>query len=318
MIDSTRRSFSKAAVATLLAPAWLDAFAQAPAAQRGTQVVLLGTKGGPTPSPQRSQPANLLLVDGKPYVIDCGNGVATQLVKAGVRLNALDDVFVTHLHSDHVADLGTLLLLAWGSGLKTPVHLFGPPRLGKMIDDFVDMQKVDLDIRESEEGRPHLASLIQVKEIDAGGVVMEDDRVRVTAALVDHYTLKPAFAYRFDTRSSQGPRSVVFSGDTTYSENLIRLAKDADVLVHEVMYLPALEKLMAADNNAPTLLDHLMKAHTTTEQLGKVAAAARVKTLVLSHLVPGADPAITDAMWTEGVRKYYDGRIIVGQDLMTI
>lgn len=318
MIRTTRRTFSKTALAALLAPAWLDAFAQSPAPQTGTEVVLLGTKGGPSPSPLRAQPANLLLVDGRPYVIDCGNGVATQLVKAGVKLGALDDVFVTHLHSDHVADLGTLLLLAWGSALRTPVHLYGPPGIGKMIDDFIDMQKVDLDIREKEEGRPHLASLIQVKEIRSDGVVMEDDRVRVTAALVDHYTLKPAFAYRFDARSSQGPRSVVFSGDTTYSENLIRLAKDADVLVHEVMYLPALQKLLAADNNAPTLLDHLLKAHTTTEQLGRVAAAAGVKTLVLSHLVPGADPAITDEMWAEGVRQHYDGRIIVGRDLMVI
>ena len=140
----------------------------------------------------------------------------------------------------------------------------------------------------------------------------------VRSTLVDHYTMKPAFAYRFDTRSRTDTRSVVFSGDTAPSENLIKLASGADVLVHEVMYLPALEKMMAKIDNAPTLLDHLLKSHTTTEQVGKVAAAAGVKTLVLSHFVPGGDPSITDEMWSADARKHFNGQIIVGKDLMTI
>ena len=115
-----------------------------------------------------------------------------------------------------------------------------------------------------------------------------------------------------------GARSVVFSGDTAPSENLIKLAQGADVLVHEVMYLPALEKMMAKIDNAPTLLDHLLKSHTTTEQVGKVAAAAGVKTLVLSHFVPGGDPSITDETWAADVRKNFSGRIVVGKDLMAI
>lgn len=316
----TRRTVLKGALAAALVPAWQRGAAQTPtlASKTGTQVVLLGTKGGPTPSPLRAQPANLLLVDGRPYVIDCGNGVATQLVRAGVALGKLDHVFLTHQHSDHNADLGNLVFLAWATSLKTPVHLYGPPPIARMIDAFLDMNATDLDIREKEEGRPPLRPLIGVRELRTPGLVMEDDRVRVTAALVDHYTLKPSFAYRFDTTSSTGRRSVVFSGDTTYSDHLIELARGADVLVHEVMYLPALEKMMATIDNAPTLLDHLLKSHTTTEQLGRVAAAAGVKTLVLSHFVPGADPAITDAMWTEGVRKNFGGEIVVGRDLMVI
>lgn len=318
----TRRSLLKILAAAGLAPRGSVATAQGPATtaapKTGTQVVLLGTKGGPSPSASRAQPANLLLVDGRPYVVDCGNGVATQLVRAGVALGSIDAVFLTHLHSDHDADLGNLVFLAWGTSLKTPVHLYGPPRIARMIDDFLDMNAVDIDVRQREEGRPPLQPLIHVEELAGPGFVMEDDRVRVTAALVDHYTLRPAYAYRFDTTSSTGKRSVVFSGDTTYSVPLIELAKGADVLVHEVMYRPALEKMMAANDNAPTLLDHLLKSHTTTEQVGRVAAAAGVGTLVLSHFVPGGDPSITDAMWTADVRRHFAGKIIVGRDLMVI
>jgi ribonuclease BN (tRNA processing enzyme) len=310
-----RRTALQAVLAAAALP--LASFAQT-TARRGTQLILLGTKGGPTPSALRAAPANVLLVDGRPYVVDCGNGVAIQLTKAGVPLGAIDHVFLTHQHSDHNADLGNLVYLAWGTSLKTPVHLYGPPPIAKMMDDFCAMNVVDLETREREEGRPPFKPLIRTREATEGGLVMQDDRVRVTSALVDHYTLKPAFAYRFDTTSVDGKRSVVFSGDTTYSENLIRLAEGADVLVHEVMYLPALEKMMATIDNAPTLLDHLLKSHATPEQVGKVAAQAGVKTLVLSHFVPGGDPAITDEMWTAGAKKHFGGRIVVGRDLMVI
>ncbi|MXV06249.1 MULTISPECIES: MBL fold metallo-hydrolase [unclassified Xanthomonas] len=281
---------------------------------RGTKLILLGTKGGPTPSALRAAPANVLLVDGQPYVVDCGNGVAQQLTKAGIRLPTIRDIFITHHHSDHNADLLNLVFLAWASGLQTPVHLYGPPRIAKMVDDFVDMNAIDLDVRTREEGRPPFRPLVNVHEFDAPRTVLENDQVRVSATLVDHYTIKPAFAYRFETRE----RTVVFSGDTRYDERLASFAKGADVLVHEVMYLPALEKLLKTNDNAPTLLDHLLKSHTTTEQVGRIAAAAGVGTLVLNHFVPGGDPTITDDMWTKDVRRHFKGNIVVGKDLMEI
>ena len=126
--------------------------------------------------------------------------------------------------------------------------------------------------------------------------------------------MRPALAYRFDTAN----RSVVFSGDTAPSESLIALARGADVLVHEVLYVPGLEGLAARDPGAGRLREHLIASHTPTTEVGRIAAAAGVKALVLSHFVPGDDPWITDEMWTEGIRRYFKGDVVVGRDLMAL
>lgn len=285
-------------------------FAQSPAPAR-SRLILLGTKGGPTPSRVRALAANLLLVGDAPYVIDCPDGVARQLVLAGVDLARLANVFITHHHSDHNAGLGSLALLAWGSGLQTPLNLFGPPPLARMTEALLAAFDPDIRSRIREEGRPPLAPLLRPRELSAPGAVIEAGGVRVTCALVDHYTVRPALAYRFDTPD----RSFVFSGDTAPSPGLIALAAGADVLVHEVMLLDAISRIV--DRNAPDLIDHLVRSHTTTEQLGRVAAEAGVRTLVLSHLVP-ALPDLTDEMWIEGVRRHFSGEIIVGRDMMEI
>lgn len=276
-----------------------------------TRVVLLGTKGGPTPGAFRAQPATAIVVDGHCYLVDCGNGVAQQMAKAGIALTTLDQVFVTHDHSDHVIDAGSLMVLAWGSGLSHAVTLHGPPPLAAIVGRSLDASAYDIGIRMKEEGRPPLAPLVRVREMAAAGPVFRDARVAVTSALVDHYGVKPAFAYRFETPG----RSIVISGDTTYSPSLVALAKGADLLIHEAMYEPAV-RTMAAEN-ATTLYDHLIHSHSTTEQVGRVAAEAGVGKLVLSHLVP-ANPSITDAMWLAGVRKYYRGEAVVGRDLIDV
>jgi len=131
---------------------------------------------------------------------------------------------------------------------------------------------------------------------------------------VRHPPIVHAYAYRFDAAD----RAIVISGDTTYSPELIALAKGADVLVSEVMHLAGLENLLKRVPNAATLREHLLASHIVTEDLGKLAAAAGVKTLVLTHLVPPDDNSITDDMWMEGVRKHYGGTIIVGRDLLEI
>jgi len=302
----SRRAFVAGSASSLL----LSARALA-AAGSANRVVLLGTKGGPTPSPQRAPAAVLLVVEGRPYLVDTPNGVAGQLAKAGIGLPTLSQIFITHNHSDHVIDAGTLMVLAWGAGLRTPVTFHGPPPLADILHHALAASRFDIDARMHEEGRPALAPLVGVRESSRGGAVYEDSRVKVTSTLVDHYTVKPAFAYRFDTAG----RSVVISGDTTYSPALVKLAHGADLLIHEAMYVPAIEQL--AGENAPTLGEHLLRSHSTTEQVGLVAARAGVKKLVLSHLVP-AFPSITDAMWLEGVRKHFNGEAVVGRDLQEV
>ena len=120
--------------------------APAKATATGTQLVLLGTKGGPRVGGERSNPANLLLVDGVPYVIDCGYGVARQLTRAGVQLPSLRYVFLTHMHSDHNLELGNLLYGAWSAGLRSPIDIYGPPTLDTMISAFLQYSKFDTDI----------------------------------------------------------------------------------------------------------------------------------------------------------------------------
>jgi ribonuclease BN (tRNA processing enzyme) len=256
----------------------------------------------------------VILVNDVAFVVDCGNGVAIQLARAGVPLPSLRHVFITHQHSDHNADYGNLLLLAWTSGLKTRVDTWGPPRLARMTRLFFEMNSYDINTRIADEGKVPLAPLVHVHELTGGGSVMHDENVTVRCTLVDHPPVKPAFAYRFDSPD----RSIVISGDTRRSDALVRLAQGADVLVHEALYVPAVDRLAARVPNAATLKKSILSHHTSVEDAGRVAEAAGVKTLVLSHFVPPDDPDITDQMWIDGARSTYKGRIIVGKDLLEI
>ena len=258
--------------------------------------------------------AQVIIAGGRLYVVDCGDGVARQLVLAGASLPALRHVFITHHHSDHNADYGNLLLLSWAAGLRDRVETWGPSPLARITKLFLEMSAYDIDIRVADEGRAPLAPLIQPHELVDSGAVMQDDYVRVTCALVDHPIVKPALAYRFDAAD----RSIVISGDTARSDNLVKLAKGADVLVHEALFPEAIDRLAARVPSAATLKQHILASHTTVEDCGRVAAAAGVKTLVLSHFVPSDDPAVSEQMWVDAARKHFDGRIVFGKDLMEI
>ena len=283
--------------------------------KKPTRIILLGTKGGPRVGEAgRSNPSTLILINDIPYLVDCGYGASKQLLNTGVALNRLRYIFITHHHSDHNLELGPLCYNAWITGLPTGIDAYGPPGLTQMTRDFFNYLKFDIDTRIDDEGRADPRNLVTTHEFDKPGVVLVNDDVKVTSCLVRHPPIKQAYAYRFDAKD----RSVVISGDTAYAPELADFAKGADVLVHEVMYLPAIEELVSRLPNAKRLREHLMAAHTLPEDVGKIAAQAEVKTLVLSHFVPGDVATITDEQWAEGVRKHFKGRIVVGKDLMEI
>ena len=283
--------------------------------RKPTRIILLGTKGGPRVGEAgRNNPSTLILINDVPYLVDCGYGTSKQLLNAGVALNRLRYIFITHHHSDHNLEFGPLVYNSWITGIPTRVDAYGPRGMTRMAQDFFNYLKFDIDTRIVDEGRPDPRKLLTTHEVDKPGVVLTNDDVKVSVCRVRHPPITEAYAYRFDAKD----RSVVISGDTAYAPELADFAKGADVLVHEVMYLPGVEALVRRLPNARRLREHLLVAHTLPEDVGRIAAQAGVKTLVLSHFVPGDDASITDENWAEGVRKHFKGRVVVGKDLMEI
>jgi ribonuclease BN (tRNA processing enzyme) len=311
----TRRQWMKHLSTLGLLTYGLD-FAAPTSAQNSpnTKIILLGTKGGPrVGAAGRKNPSTLLLINNTPYLVDCGYGTSMNMA-AKVPLNSLRHIFITHLHSDHTLEAGSVIYNGWATGLNTQVDIWGPPGIQRMMNSYLDYMKEDIDVRMVDEGRPDLRQLVKAHEFSNSGVIYQDEQVTISAQRVRHPPLTHAYAFRFKTKDA----TIVISGDTTYSPELIEFAKGADILIHEVMYLPGVDALLKRVNNAQTLKDHLLASHSTTEEVGKVAAAAGVKKLVLSHFVPGDDNTITDEMWSEGVRKHYAGKLIIGKDLMEI
>lgn len=309
-----RRQFligaSKIAFAACLDPRVLYA------PENRTRIILLGTKGGPSLSTRtaRSNASTLLLINNVPYVVDCGYGVSRQMISAGVSLDRLRYIFITHHHSDHDLEYGALFYNAWQAKKSPRVDAYGPIGLRRMTRDFFAYLRFDIETRIVDEGLNDPRKLLKVHEFNRAGLVMQNADVKVTSLRVRHPPITQSYAYRFDAKD----RSVVISGDTAYSPELAHFAKGADVLIHEAMYLPAVEKLIQQNPGAKRLREHLLASHTSTDDVGRVAAQAGVKMVVLSHLVPGDDPSITDEQWTQGVRKYFNGTVIVGKDLMEV
>ena len=274
------------------------------------RLVLLGTKGGPAirkggPSPT----AHLLVIGGHPYVIDCGLGVTRGLVEAGIALPELRSIIITHLHSDHVLELGPLIHTAWTAGLKEKIIVHGPAGTGAVWQGFLASLSYDIAIRIADEGRPDLAAMVEVREY-ADGDVFTDERVKVAALRVPHPPVTDCFALRFE----YGAGAVVFSADTTHFPPLAAFAQGADILVHEAIYGPGVDRLVARVGNGARLKQHLLASHTLAEDVGRIAAAAGIGLLALNHLVPADDPLVTEQHWVEAVRTHYAGPLVIGHD----
>jgi len=313
----TRRAVVSASVAAAAAVlrGVRPIMAQQPPDLGPNRLVLLGTRGGPgirtgyVPSPS----ANLIVYNNVPYVIDTGYGVTFKLVDAKFPLASLRHVFITHHHSDHNAEFGLLLNNAWATGLRTPVDAYGPAGMQRLLQGFWDAYKFDIDTRIVDEGRPDLRKLVTAHEYTQGPVIAAGD-VKVTALRNLHPPITESFALKFEFPD----KTIVFSGDTAYFPPLAAFAKGADILVHEVMYAPALEELIRRNPNAATLMAHLKASHTPTDEVGRIATEAGVKTLVLNHFVPADASGMTEQKWAEAVRPTFSGDLVVGKDLLEI
>tara|TARA_R110002050_G_scaffold271181_3_gene414486 strand:- start:26206 stop:27090 length:885 start_codon:yes stop_codon:yes gene_type:complete len=274
------------------------------------RLVILGSKGGPAIRPGGPLPTSSLIeIGGRRIVIDCGLGVSRGLVEAGMALNQLDIILITHLHSDHVLELGPLLHTAWTSGLNAPVAVFGPVGTKAVWDGFVASLSYDIDLRIDDEGRPDIRDLVTISEIGEG-VVIEEGGLKIEALRVEHPPVTECYALRV---SHQG-RVVVFSADTAYFQPLSGFARDADILVHEAMHPDGVDRLVARTGNGERLKAHLLASHTMAADVGRIATDAGVGHLVLNHLVPADDPAIAEIHWTEQVRTTWDGQLTISHD----
>ena len=279
------------------------------ARQTGTKLILLGTGGGPRPRKASSGSAHVIVSSGVAYVIDCGDGVARQLAFAGVPFPSVRHIFITHQHSDHTADYGNLILLAWTAGLSSRVDTWGPPPLARMTQLFFEMNASDIDIRVANEGRTPLAPLVHVHELREGGAVTADGNVTVTAALVDHPPVVPAFAYRFDARDARSSSPATRRRRETCEarQRRGRPGPFGDVSASD---RPPGRPIP----NAARLKTSILAHQTSAEDAGRIAQEAGVKTLVLSHFVPPDNPEVTDAMWRDAASRHFRGTVIVGHD----
>ena len=278
-----------------------------------TRIVFLGTKGGPRVEMGRSNPANLIEINGTRIVLDCGMGVSHQLAAAKLPLTSVQYILISHHHSDHNLEYGNFVYNAWASGLSTQIRSFGPKGLEQMTKTYWELNKFDVETRIADEGRPDPRPLLVAKDIEAEGEVLKTDDFTVTAFRTPHPPITDNFAYKFTTPDGV----IVFSSDTEYNPKLAEFAKGADVLVHEALYAPFVDKLVARVKNGAMLGKHLLASHTKAQDVGKIAAAAGVKLLVLSHLVPG-DIDVTDDQWIGAVRENYSGKVMVAKDLMEL
>jgi ribonuclease BN (tRNA processing enzyme) len=286
---------------------------------KGTKLVLLGTGAGPLPGQDRHMQSSVLLHNGAAYVIDCGLGVTDLYARTGIPFSAVRSIFITHHHPDHNAEYGPFLIIGWIHGLNQSVHAFGPPPLQQMTEDYLRSMKVTIDFW-AEDFRLTPFGMITCTDLPKEGPVTQDENVKVASVLVQHPPVRPAYGYRFDFAD----RVIAFSGDTVPLETLAHMARGADLLVHEAMDIPATEKMLRQQSTEwhsasfDTMMHHMRADHSPTEDVGRIAQEAGVKTLVLSHLTPDPASLVPDSKWIQGASKYFKGQIIVGHDLMVI
>jgi len=285
------------------------------ATDRDIKVTLLGT-GSPNPSNERFSMSTLVEAGGLRLLFDAGRGASIRLWQAGVSLGSIDAVFITHFHSDHVVGLPDVWLTGWidtpYGRRKSPLTVFGPVGVRRLTQGLEAAFADDVKTRIADEHLPADGARIETHEFEGNGTtVFEREGVKVVAFEVDHGDrIKPAYGYRIDYHG----RSVLISGDTRRSSNLLKFARGVDLLIHEVATVN--ERALAANPGFQAIVNH----HVTAPEAGEVFAEAKPKLAVYSHLVFLSDtrfPRPTEQDLLEQTRKTYSGRLVVGEDLMS-
>ncbi|MEJ8473223.1 MBL fold metallo-hydrolase [Roseibium algae] len=289
------------------------------------RLVILGSKGGPAIRPGGPSPTSCLLeIAGRTCVIDCGLGVTRGLVEAGVTLKDLDLIFITHMHSDHMLELGPLLHTAWTTGFQTKVTVFGPEDLKDYWDGFLASMRYDIDLRIEDEGRLDLRDLVDIRVIEAGRVIedgaldLTGGDLRVSALRVDHPPVVDCFALRFEVEDENGNWSVVFGADTAFFPPLAEFSSGADILVHEAMLEHGVDRIVEITGYGERLRQHLMASHTLAPKAAEIAALAKTQHLVLNHLIPADLPGFEEQDWLDACAPQFKGKTTVGFDGLTI
>jgi ribonuclease Z len=290
----------------------------------GLHVGLAGT-GSPLPDRKRKGVCTFVMAGKQLFIIDSGPGSTLNLELMRVPLDNIQAVLLTHVHSDHIGGLGELMLKAWTGGARTePLKIIGPEGVDSVVQGFNQAYSVDAGFRFAHHG-PTVANLegaggtpetIEVLDETKGTVVFQTGDLKVTAFLVDHRPVKPAFGYRFDYKG----RSVVISGDTLPSESLRRQAEGVDLLLHEALQPEMLRIISQASITRSKVIakvtTDILTYHTFPEEAARIARDANVRHLILFHIIPPTPMAFFNSAFLGNSRDYYDGPITVGVDGM--
>lgn len=284
-------------------------------AQTSIRVTLLGT-GAPVPSIERFGPSILVEAGGQKLLFDCGRGAAQRLWQLKIPLGKIDVLFLTHLHSDHIVGIPDVWLTGWIPAAygrrENPLKVFGPAGTKEMMEYLVKSFSWDINTRSKENNKVDSGAAVNATNITEG-FVWEKNGIRVTPFIVRHADfIDSALGYRIDYAG----HSVVLSGDTRYSENLIKYAKGADVIIHEVA--AANEQSMQTS----PLINQILGFHSSPEDAGKVFEQTKPKLAVFSHIILlTSDPTVPPPTTTDLInrtQKIYSGELRVGEDLLSI
>lgn len=280
----------------------------------GLSVVLIGT-GTPVPSPDRACACTAVVAGDRVLVVDTGRGSLTRFAQAGFA--DAEATLFTHYHSDHFSDFGEFMVTRTIAGADRPMKVIGPAGAKEAIGSLLAAYRLDDGYRKAHHGDKWNEDGMKARIVEAEpGVVFEDGDLIVTMFEVDHAPIKPAMGYRFEYRG----QVAVVSGDTRPVPRMVEMAAGADVLVHEAMNRRLIELARRqADDRMQAMMTEMMEYHSEVLEVAEIAAQARVKKLVLTHLVPGLPPnPAADRLFTQGMRRIYRGWLRVGRDGMEI